>query len=183
MHVEDTSAGFNGGDISASTISFDKTTQDGVFQFVTKNGSNDAKIYRILMNSTSDDARIFAYRINDIGGVDREVSVNVASTFNNQDFAALSMSYANQTAPYNTDVVDAQACIETSSGNIDTDNTNTCASNSKTALNSSGADGIETFVQTLNGGTIRADAISDDLADNLPSFTAGTILSAGIQLY
>jgi hypothetical protein len=182
MHVEDTSSGFDGSQISVNSISYNKTTQDGYFQFATKYTTNDAKLYRIYMDAIGDDSRIYAYTAGNLGGPVREATMNVASTFDNQTYAALSMSYASQNAPYGTDVTDVKACIDTSDSSIETDNTSTCAGNGKTVLDSSGADAIETAVRTLNGGTVRSNAISGALEDNLPAFTDTTILSAGIQI-
>jgi hypothetical protein len=178
MHIEDTSAGFDGSQVSVNSISFDKVTESGFFQFATKYGTNDVKLYRIFMDSANDDARIFAHLFNPTGS--KSVSLNLASTFENQTEVGVSMSWAAQNAPYNVDLTDGNACVSTTTGAIQTDNTTSCAG--KTVLAVSGAAAAETAVQSLNGGTIRTAAISDGLADNLPSFNATTILSAGLGL-
>ena len=179
MHVESNASG---SEISVSSISYDKSTEAGEFQFITKYSGSDVKLYRIVMDPANDDARVFAYKFNNSGSVD--VTVNVASTFNSQDFAALSISWTNQSAPFDTDVVSGNACISTADGSIVSGENNslTCSGNSKTVLASSGASTIATAAQAINGATIRADADAGDLADNLPTFSATTILSSGIQL-
>ncbi len=181
MHIEDSSAGFDGSAISVNSIAYTKSTEAGTFQYATKQ-SSDIRLYRILMDPTGDDARIFAYKYSPAGS-NPEVSVNIASTFENQDYFALSMSWANQNAPYNVDLSDGNACIQSSDLSIDSDNTLTCAGNNKTALATSGVSaGIGATVQAINGATYRTDAAAGDMDDNLPTFTAGTILSAGLQL-
>jgi hypothetical protein len=178
MHIEDTSAGFDGSQISVNSISYDKTTESGFFQFVAKYGTSDVKLYRIFMDSASDDARIYAHLYNPTSS--KSVSINMASTFENQTEAGVSMSWVSQNAPYNTDLTDGNACVSTTTGAIQSDNTTSCAG--KTVLTVSGASGIENDVQLLDGGAIRAAAASNDLADNLPSFNATTILSASLDL-
>lgn len=178
MHIEDTSAGFDGSQISVNSISYDKTTESGFFQFATKYGTSDVKLYRIFMDSASDDARIYAH-LNHPAGT-RTVSLNMASTFNNQTEVGVSMSWTNQSVPYDTDLTNGNACISTSTGAIQTDNTTSCAGKTVPAV--SGDSAIETAVQSLDGSTIRTEALAGDLADNLPSFTANTILSASLGL-
>jgi hypothetical protein len=180
MHIEDNSAGFDGSSISVNSIAYNKSTEGGTFQYVTKQTS-DIRLYRILMDPVGDDARIFAYKFAPTGS--KEASVNIASTFENQDYFAMSMSWANQSAPYNVALNDGNACIQSSDLSIDSDNTLTCAGNNKTALATSGVSaGIGATVQAVNGATYRTDASAGDMDDNLPTFTAGTILSAGLQL-
>ncbi len=175
MHIGDTSAGFDGSEIDVKSIAYNKVTGVGAFQGLTN--SND-RIYRIFFDSNADDVRAFAFKTNGAG----VVSVNLASTFNDQSHAALSMSYSGLVAPYNVDKVDVQACIATASASIAENDTPTCTANAKTALDSSGADALEAAVGAFNGATLRSDAAAGDVDDNLPSFTAATILSAGIQL-
>lgn len=181
MHVEDTSSGFDGSSISVNSIAYNKSTEGGSFQYVTKQTS-DIRLYRILMNPTGDDARIFAYKYSP-GGSTPEVAVNMASTFDNQDYFALSMSWSDQSAPYDTTLNDGNACIQSSDLSIETDDTLTCTANSKTVLVTSGVSaGIGATTQAINGATYRTDSAAGDMDDNLPTFTAGTILSAGLQL-
>jgi hypothetical protein len=179
MHIEDSSApDFDGSDLSVSSISFDKATESGFYQSASKYSANDVKLYRIFMDSANDDARIYAHLFNPSGT--KSVSLNMASTFDNQTEVGVSMSWASQSAPYNTNLTNGNACVSTSTGGIITDDSASCAG--KTVLNVSGASAIETAVQSLVGLTIRNAAISDGLADNLPSFNATTILSAGLGL-
>ncbi len=184
MHIEDSSApDFDGSDLSVSSISFDKATESGFYQSASKYSANDVKLYRIFMDSASDDARIYAHLFNPSGT--KSVSLNMASTFDNQTEVGVSMSWANQSAgnpadPYHAALVNGNACVSTSTGLILTNDTSTCAG--KTVLNVSGASATETAVQSLNGGTIRDAAENNDLAANLPSFNATTILSAGLGL-
>jgi hypothetical protein len=132
----------------------------------------------MYLNPVTDDVRAFAYKTN----TGKVASVSVATTFDNQDYAALSMSYSGMSSPYDTNKIDVQACIETSDASISAADTSTCAGNSKTALDSSEADTLETAVNAFDGAALRTDAAAGDLDDNLPVFTAATILSAGIQL-
>jgi hypothetical protein len=183
IHIEDNSGARDGSELSVNSISYNKSTQAGVFQYLTK-GTNDRKIYRMVMDDASDDVRVMAFKYS-TSGSNPEVTLNAASTFASQTHAALSMSWANQTAPYNTTMTNGNACILTSDASIVTDNTLTCAANSKTVLASSGVNsttGAGLAVMNMDGNTVKTDANAGDLDNNLPTFTAGTILSAGLGL-
>jgi hypothetical protein len=175
MHIGDTSAGFDGSQIDVKSIAYDKTTGIGSFQGLS---NSPDRIYRIYLNPVSDDVRAFAFKTNGSG----VVSVNIASTYEDQSHAALSMSYSGLAAPYNTDKTDQRACIATADASIAEDDTVTCTANSKTVLATSGADTLETAVSAFNGATLRSDAAAGSLSDNLPTFNATTILSSAIQL-
>jgi hypothetical protein len=181
LHMEDTSASFDGSDLSISSIAYDKADQDGVFQFISKS-TNDTKLFRIFMDAAGDDVRIFAYKRSP-NGSNPEVAVNLASTFEEQTQAAISMTWANMSAPYNVALNNGNACIQTSDVSIATDDTLTCAAIGKTVGASSGVlAGIGATVQALNGNTVRTAGAAGDLDDNLPTFDASTILTAGLGL-
>jgi len=168
--------------ITTSALSYNKDTQYGVFQHTAKFTTSDVRVYRIVMDPANDDVGVLAYKYS-VGGGNPEVTFHAASTFENQDFAALSMSWANQQAPYDTDLSDGNACIDTSSGAIETDNTLTCAGNSKTALaTSTFSAGIGAAAVALNIATVRSNADDQTISTFLPSFTAATILSASLGL-
>ncbi len=177
MHIESNASG---SEITVSSIAYNKTAETGVFQMVTKYGTNDARIFRIVMDVANNDFRAYGHK-NAITSSDL-VSVNAASNSNSPTEVALSIAYSGLSAPYDTDLTDGAACVTTATGAIAEDNTLTCTTSNKTALAVSGATTIETAVASLDGAAIRADADSDALADNLPTFTAATILSAGFGL-
>jgi hypothetical protein len=178
MHIEVDSTDTN---VSVSTISYDKATEGGSFQYVTKYGTNDASIYRILMSPEIDEARVFAYKY--IPDSSRDVALSVTSTFTNQDYAALSIEWANQNSPYTTTLSGGAACIKTSDSSIEVDDTATCSTNSKTAAAVSTSSSVQTAVQSFSAATVRTDAESKAIAAKLPTFTASTILTAGLSLY
>ena len=176
LHVEYAS---DASSITTTAISYDKDSEYGVFQHTAK-FSTDVRVYRIVMDKANDDVGVLAYKLG-VGGSNPHVTFHAASTFENQDFAALSMTWANQNAPYDTDLTDGNACINTSTAAIETDNTLTCADNSKTALSTATfSAGIGAAAAALSIAGVRADADDQTIAAFLPSFTAGTILSAAL---
>ncbi len=174
MHIEGDSTNF-----FASSISFDKATEGGFFQYLSL-GTNQENLYRIYMDPANDLARIYAYT--KLDNANETNYFTITSTFTGQTHAAISMSYENIAAPYDTDLADANACVDTSNGAIETDNTLTCTANSRTTLASSGASGLITEIGTFSAPGLITDADAGNLDDNLPEFDETTILTAPIGL-
>lgn len=177
MHIEGTS----GSDFYASSISFNKTTEGGFFQYINKS-TFQHNFYRIYMDPTDNLARIFSYSKNDVGNSNATNSFVITSTFTDQTEAALSISWSNLSGTYNSNVTDGNACVSTTDGSILTNNTDTCSGNNRTTLASTGASGIITAFGLINDTTILTDADSGNLADNLPTFDESSILTANIGL-
>ncbi len=169
------------GDVFASTIAFNKSTYGGSFQYGSK-GTNENTIFRIFMDPANDDARILAYK--KAVGTGMNATLTMASTFSNQTHVALSASWASQQAggAYATDTTNANACIATSTASIQSDNTLTCSTNSKTVTASGSATTPTAAIDAVNTTTLFNDAASGAFYDNLPTFTNSTIFTAGLGL-
>lgn len=132
------------------------------------------------MDPTENIARIFAHST--IVSNSATNTFVITSTFDDQIQAAISISWSNIQAPYDTDLTDGNACLNATTGLIADDNTLTCTTINRTTLASSGASSIISDLASLNTNTVFTNANNGSLSDNLPTFDESTILSASFGL-
>lgn len=174
MHIEKQATS-----VMIDSLAYNKTTQVGMFQLADKSAGQES-VLRVYFDIINDEARALGYK-KDVGG-SRTATINVAMPFSSQDFAAMSLAWTGMGGAYTTDLADGAACVQTSDASLETDNSLTCAATGKTALAAAGASGLKTAVAALNGTTIASDADAGDLGTTLPTFNAGTILSAALGI-
>lgn len=173
MHIESNTAG---DEVSVMTLAYDKSTEVGAFQYFAK-FPTDEKIFRIYMDTANDDIRLIAYKTN----LTKSATVSLASHIDDQASMAMSLSWDNQTAPYDTNEVDENACITTTDASILEDDSSVCTDSDITVLDSSTASSLISELSGFDESTVRTDAANGEtLASKLPVFTAATILSASL---
>ncbi len=171
-----------GDSFSVNTLSYDKSTQIGIFQYfdASEKDGGSSKLYRVLFNESADDVRIIK-QTNYIHSMDLAGSFSIATTYHNQTELALSLGYQNVFSPYNLDVSNQNACID-SNGTIIENMTNTCPTHEKITADSSEIADLASEMKNINVDTFTTSALAEGLVDDLPTFDNSTITTATLQL-
>lgn len=187
MHlISGSSSGGGGHDYQVHTVSYNKTTGIGSYQLVEVANaigqSPQASLSRAYFDEEGEQVSLMRIGNYGMGTIDWRAMFNLATTYTNQTHMALSMTWTNVDTPYDTDITNGNACITTADSMIVENQTNTCTANGKTALDSSGSSVLLTAVEGIDPADVPTAAAAGDYADNLPTFTEATIVSAGLQL-
>jgi hypothetical protein len=177
MHIE---VKTDNSEVTVSVLHYNKATSSGHFQYATKSGTHNYSVYRIYLDAVSNVGRVYTHH-NMGSGI--SVSTHAGSTFYNQSFAALSVSWVGMTSHTSATLTDANACmaLTTAPPSVSTDNTLVC--NGQTISAVSGASALVTSNSTMDGSTIRTWASTPAQgALKFPTFTSSTILTSSFGL-
>jgi hypothetical protein len=163
-------------DLFVSTVSFDKVTEGGSFQYLSKN-SDIVILYRLFVDNENNLSRVFSYE--KLLSNNKDINVSLASTTTNQTEISISMNWNNAPNPYDGPMSTADACLDATSGEVvsGTDGFPECPGNGLEAHGVFNAFTLKSNFNSLNISTLATDAAAGDLDDNLPTFDGDTILS------
>jgi hypothetical protein len=182
MHIEINSGNTS---VSINTLHYDKSTESGFYQYVSRSTGGGEYAYRIYMNSAADKARIVAsWKLST--GQAHTILAHIGSSFSSQTSAALSISFTGLGSGGSTSLDNGNACIDVSSNppTISSDNTLTCGSQTlAAAIGAVSGHALPTAVGALSISTIRTWASTPTSgATKYPSFDDTTIVSAVLGL-
>lgn len=182
MHVEINTGNTS---VSVNTLHYDKSTNSGFYQYVSKSTGGGEYAYRIYMNSTDDKTRVVASWKMSTGQA-HTILAHIGSSFSSQTSAALSISFTGLGGGGATALDNGNACIDISANppTVSSDNTLTCGSQTlASAIGAIAGHAMPTAVNGLNISTMRTWASTPTTgATKYPSFTDSTIVSAGLGL-
>jgi hypothetical protein len=171
LHIEDGSAG-DGAEIQASSITFNKLTESGAYQMASK-GTSGERLYRIFMDQTLNQARLFAYmKANE--GATPTVSLSVASDFSPQTHIHLNMSWSGFIDDYAGTISDATGCVDVATLSLETGSSSNCIANN--ATDASNGIALSLGLSILDSAFV-TKADTGELENKLPTFDASDFLS------
>lgn len=183
MHIELNSGNTN---ITVNTLSYNKSTQSGIYQYASFSSGGGRYLYRIHMDSSANTARVFTvWKMTSSPA--HTILTHVGSTFTSQTLANLSISYTGLGSGGSSSLDNGNACVSltTTPQSITTDNSLTCGSTTLTAVGAISGHAMITALDTFSGqgSAIRtwASTASSGSA-KFPSFDSSTITSASLGL-